>query len=300
MNYKNITVAGSGVLGSQIAYQTAYKGFRASVYDVSEEALGHAKERLIKLKENYKEDLGATQQAVDDAFGRISLHTDLARAVRDADLVIEAIPEVVRIKTEFYKDLGRVAPGKTIFATNSSTLLPSQFAEATGRPEKFLALHFANSIWINNTAEVMRHPGTDLNVFQDVIEFAKAIGMIALPLNKEQPGYILNSLLIPLLEAGLMLLLKEVADVETIDKTWMMATDAPVGPFAILDAIGVNTAYNVILAKAQATGNPDFQKLVHLLKTEYLDKGRLGRATGNGFYTYPNPSFAGPDFLKNP
>lgn len=299
MNYKKITVAGSGVLGSQIAYQTAYKGFRVNVYDVSQEALDHARERLTKLKENYKEDLGATQQAVDEAFNRASFCTDLAEAVADADLVIEAIPEVVDIKTGFYKELAKVAPKKTIFATNSSTLLPSQFAEATGRPDKFLALHFANSIWKNNTAEVMKHPGTDQTVFQDVIEFAKRIGMVALPLNKEQPGYILNSLLIPLLEAAQLLLLNEVADIETIDKTWMLATGAHEGPFAILDTIGITTAYNIVLAKANATGNPQFEKLANLLKATYLDKGKLGRATGKGFYAYPNPSFASVNFLRS-
>ena len=184
MDYRNITVAGSGVLGSQIAFQTAYKGFHVNLYDVSEKALGNARERLISLKENYKEDLGATQQAVDNALNRISFYTDLAEAAADADLVIEAVPEVARIKTGFYQELGTVAPKKTIFATNSSTLLPSQFAEATGRPNKFLALHFANSIWKNNTAEVMKHPGTDPAVFEDVIEFARAIGMVALPLYK--------------------------------------------------------------------------------------------------------------------
>ena len=143
MNYKHITVAGSGVLGSQIAYQTAYKGFRVNVYDISDEVLGHAKEPLTKLQENYKEDLGATQQAVDEALSRIYFYSDLAQAVADVDLVIEAIPEVPQIKTDFYKAIRKVAPEKTIFATNSSTLLPSQFAEATGRPEKFLTLHFA-------------------------------------------------------------------------------------------------------------------------------------------------------------
>lgn len=298
MNYKNITVAGTGVLGSQIAYQTAYKGFQVNVYDVSQEVLRHAKGRLAKLKENYKEDLGATQRAVDEALNRISFYTSLAQAVADADLVIEAIPEVVQIKTDFYKELGKVAPKKAIFATNSSTLLPSQFAEATGRPDKFLALHFANSIWKNTTAEVMKHPGTDAGVFQDVIEFAKAIGMVALPLHKEQPGYILNSLLIPLLEAAQILLLKEVADVETIDKTWMIATGAPEGPFAILDTVGIPTAYNITLARANATGSREFEQMASLLKTQYLDKGKLGRATGQGFYNYPNPSFASPDFLQ--
>ncbi len=299
MNYKHITVAGSGVLGSQIAYQTAHKGFLVNVYDISDEVLGHAKERLTKLKENYKEDLGATQQEVDEALGRISFYTDLAQAVADADLVIEAIPEVVTIKTSFYKELGKVAPEKTIFATNSSTLLPSQFADATGRPEKFLALHFANRIWKNTTAEVMKHPGTDQTVFQDVIEFAKTIGMVALPLYKEQPGYILNSLLIPFLEAAQILLLNGVADMETIDRTWMLATGSPEGPFAILDTVGITTAYNIVLAKANATRNPEYANLANLLKTEYLDKGKLGRATGRGFYTYPNPSFARLNFLRN-
>lgn len=217
----------------------------------------------------------------------------------DADLVIEAIPEVVQMKIDFYKKLGEAAPAKTIFATNSSILLPSQFADATARPEKFLALHFANEIWKNNTAEIMRHPGTDMKVFDEVIAFAKAIGMVALPLHKEQPGYILNSLLVPLLEAAQLLLVKEVADVETIDKTWMVATGAPLGPFAILDVVGINTAYNIGLAKAQATGDQNFEKVATLLKSEYVDKGKLGRATGEGFYKYPNPNFIKPDFLKS-
>lgn len=298
MKYKKITVAGSGVLGSQIAFQIAYKGFAVTVYDINDQALERAKERLMNLKQHYQEDLTATEEEVDTAYDRISFYTDLSKAVADADFVIEAVPEDVDIKTNFYKELGKVAPAKTVFATNSSTLLPSQFAEATGRPEKFLALHFANEIWKNNTAEIMKHPGTDVKYFNEVIEFAKAIGMVPLPLYKEQPGYILNSLLVPFLDAAEMLLLKEVADVETIDKTWMIATGAPLGPFAILDVVGINTVYNIVLAKANATGDEDYEKLAELLKREYIDKGKLGRETGEGFYTYPHPSFMKSDFLK--
>jgi len=298
MNYKNITVAGSGVLGSQIAFQIAFKGFNVNVYDINDEALNRAKERITDLKQRYQEDLGSTVEEVDSAFHRVSFYSDLAKVTADADLVIEAIPEVVQIKTDFYKELGKVAPAKTIFASNSSTLLPSQFAQATGRPQKFLNLHFANEIWKNNTAEIMKHPGTDEKVFEDVIAFAKAIGMVALPLQKEQPGYILNSLLVPLLDAAQMLLLKEVADPETIDKTWMVATGAPMGPFAILDVVGITTAYNITLAKAEATGDPEYKKLADLLKTEYIEKGKLGRGTGEGFYKYPNPTFMNPDFIK--
>src|SRR5690348_7272029 len=96
-----------------------------------------------------------------EAFSRISFNADLAQAVADADLVIEAIPEVAKIKTDFYTQLGKVAPEKTIFATNSSTLLPSQFAEVTGRPDKFVALHVASALWKNNTVEIMKYPRTE-------------------------------------------------------------------------------------------------------------------------------------------
>ncbi len=296
-NFKNIAVAGSGILGSQIAFQTAFKGFNVSVYDINEEAIERAKNRIINLKVRYQQDLGVDEEEVNLAHSRMSFFTDLSEAVKDADLLIEAVPEVVKIKTDFYNSLSKVAPDKTIFATNSSTLLPSQFAESTGRPHKFLALHFANEIWLNNTAEIMKHPNTDNKVFEDVIDFAKAIGMVALPLQKEQPGYILNSLLVPFLEAAQMLLLKQVADVETIDKTWMIATGSPKGPFAILDIVGINTAYNIANAKGEA-GQEEFKKIAALLKSEYIDKGRLGVETKKGFYTYPDPSYLNEDFLK--
>lgn len=297
MKYENVTVAGSGVLGSQIAFQTAFKGFNVSVYDINDAALERAKQRFNDLKPSYKADLGATQEEVDAAYDRISYYTDLAKAVENADLIIEAVPEVVDIKRNFYTELAKVAPEKTIFATNSSTMLPSQFVEYTGRPGKFLALHFANEIWKNNTAEIMKHPETNQEVFDEVIEFAKAIGMVALPIYKEQPGYILNSLLVPFLNAAEHLLVNGVADIETIDKTWMIATGAPKGPFAILDIVGINTPYNLSLAQAKL-GNEESAKVADFLKREFLDKDRLGKQNGKGFYDYPNPSYMNPDFLK--
>lgn len=110
--------------------------------------------------------------------------------------------------------------------------------------------------------------------------------MVPLPLHKEQLGYILNSLLVPFLDAAQMLLLvNEIADVESIDKTWMIATGAPQGPFAILDVVGIRTAYNITAAKAKATGSESHAKLAELLKTEYIDKGKLGMESGQGFYT---------------
>ena len=165
MDFKNITIAGSGVLGYQIAFQAAYHGFKVTVYDINDEVLDKAKSKFSILSENYKQDLNATQEQLDTTFKNLSYTSDLAEAVKDADLLIEAVPEDPTIKTEFYHKLAQVAPEKTVFATNSSTLLPSEFAEATGRPERFVALHFANEIWKHNTGEVMRHPGTSQEVF---------------------------------------------------------------------------------------------------------------------------------------
>jgi 3-hydroxybutyryl-CoA dehydrogenase len=298
MTIKNVTTAGSGVLGSQIAFQTAFHGYAVMVYDISDEILEKSQAAFQKLGEAYKADLNASQKQIDETMDRLSFSSDLAVAVTDADLLIESVPEDPSIKKDFYKNLAAVAPQKTIFASNSSTLLPSQFAESTGRPAQFAALHFANEIWKHNTAEIMGHPDTDADVFDTLVAFAKSIGMVALPLHKEQPGYIVNSLLVPLLSAGLDLLVRGVADVETIDKTWMVATGAPTGPFAILDVVGITTAYNINKMDAEKTGDSGKQKLVDYLKENFIDKGKLGVATGEGFYTYPNPSFKDPDFLK--
>ncbi|WP_225036022.1 3-hydroxyacyl-CoA dehydrogenase [Winogradskyella sp. SM1960] len=298
MTYKNVTIAGSGVLGYQIAFQTAFHGFNVTVYDINDAVLGKAKAKFSSLGEAFKRDLNATQQQLDKTFQNLSYTSNLLEAVKDADLLIEAVPENPEIKIDFYTKLAKVAPDKTVFVTNSSTLLPSHFAEATGRPSKFLALHFANSIWIHNTAEIMGHNTTDPKVFDAVVDFAKAIGMLALPLHKEQPGYILNSLLVPLLNAATSLLVNEVAKPETIDKTWMKATGAPVGPFGILDIVGITTAYNIDKIAAEKTKDDLKLKTVAYLKENFIDKNKLGVATNEGFYNYPNPAYKDADFLK--
>jgi 3-hydroxyacyl-CoA dehydrogenase len=298
MMIKNVTLAGSGVLGSQIAFQTAFHGYAVMVYDINDDILEKSKTTFKILGNSYKADLNASQKQIDETMDRLSFSSDLAKAVANADLVIESVPENPSIKKDFYKKLAAVAPEKTIFASNSSTMLPSQFAESTGRPAQFAALHFANEIWKHSTAEIMGHPGTDADVFDTLVAFAKSIGMVALPLKKEQPGYIVNSLLVPLLSAGLDLLVRGVADVHTIDKTWMVATGAPTGPFAILDVVGITTAYNINKMEAEKTGDSDKQKIVEYLKEHFVDKRKLGVATGEGFYTYPNPSFIDADFLK--
>lgn len=294
---KNVTIAGAGVLGSQIAFQSAFFGYNVVVYDINEEAIEKGKEKLEKLVPIYGAFFNDTSLA-EATIGRIRLTSNLADAVSDADLMIEAVPELLKIKIDFYQKLAKVAPNKTIFATNSSTMIPSQFKDYTGRPEKFLALHFANEVWKNNTGEVMGHDQTDKAYVDIVLEFAHDIGMIPIHVKKEQPGYVLNSLLVPLLQAAELLYAYDIADIETIDRTWMAATGAPMGPFGILDVVGLNTAYNISTASAAA--NPAMQAVAEMLKKEYIDKGKFGAASGEGFYTYPNPSYKDRSFIKQP
>ena len=295
---RNVTVAGTGVLGAQIAFQAAYHDFNVTAYDINDAVLEKARARFKGLQDVYRDEIGASQRQVEGAYSRIACSADLAKAVKDADLVIEAIPENVELKRSFYSELAKVAPGASIFASNSSTMLPSQFAELSGRPQRFLSLHFANQLWKHNMAEVMGHPGTDRRVFATVVDFARSIGMVPLPLNKEQPGYLLNSLLIPMLHAALALVVNEVADVHTIDKTWMIAMEAKRGPFGIIDGVGITTAYNINRNEAATTGDPTTKKIVEYLKANFVDTGKLGVSVGEGFYKYPNPEYLRPEFVK--
>lgn len=298
MKIENVTVFGSGVLGAQIAFQTAYHGYNITLFDIREELLEHAQIKFEQFKELYQQDINAAPDDLDAAVKRISFTTDLAESVKDADLTIEAIPENVQLKKDFYTRLGTLAPEKTIFCTNSSTFLPSQFAAETGRPDRFLALHFATNLLKNNLAEIMGHPGTDPEIFEQIVQFAKTIGMVSIPIYKEQPGYITNSLLLPLLIAGFDLYRNGVADVASIDKTWMKSLGVDLGPMAMLDFVGMNTAYNVVKSMAELNGDEVWKQRQGFMKENFIDQNKLGISTGEGFYKYPNPDYQDADFLK--
>jgi 3-hydroxyacyl-CoA dehydrogenase len=281
---KNITVLGTGVLGSQIAFQTAFHGFDVVAYDIDQPALDRAAERFTGLAARYEADSveGTADGGAAAAIGRIRLTSDLADAVAAADLVIEAVPENLELKQGIYRTIGGAAPATTVFATNSSTLLPSALAESTGRADRFLALHFANEIWSHNTAEVMGTEATDSEVYAAVVGFARSIGMVPIEIKKEKAGYLLNSLLVPFLQAAGELLVDGIAEPEAIDATWRIGTGAPAGPFEIYDIVGLTTAYNI-----SRMGDATQQAFADLIKERYIDQGKLGVATGEGFYTYP-------------
>ncbi len=311
---KNITVMGGGVLGTQIAFQAAYAGFNVKIWLRSESSIQRTKPKLDAVKKSYEDaiKLMATDEGksarnwcfgianydefdenqclekVNNAYENIILELDIKEATEDADLVIESMTEDFKAKKDLYLRLAPILPEKTILVTNSSTMLPSKLAKFTGRPQKFLALHFANSIWKNNTAEVMKHSKTSDKAFEEVIKFAEEIKMIPLSLKKEKSGYLLNSMLIPLLFSGLDLLVNGVSDCESIDKAWVLGTGSPKGPFQILDTVGLKTAYEIVnmYVKIPSFLAPyNFKGMAKLLK-KYIDEGKLGKSSGEGFYKY--------------
>ncbi|MDN8579551.1 3-hydroxyacyl-CoA dehydrogenase [Corynebacterium bovis] len=283
----SVTVLGAGVLGAQIAFQAAYAGFDVVSYDINDDALAAARDRFDRTEGYYRREVdGADDSTLAAARERLTQSADLAAAVSAADLVIEAVPETLDLKREVWGSVGDAAPEGAVFTTNTSTLRPSDFAGASGREERFLALHFANHIWTNRTAEVMPTPATDGGVFDTVVQFARDMGMEPVVLKKEQPGYVLNSLLVPFLEAGQRLWADDVADPHEIDRDWRMSTGSPMGPFQGMDVIGLRTVHQIAEEHADETGDDLLREAARRLQEEYLDKGLTGQESGQGFYRY--------------
>lgn len=316
MTIQKVTIAGGGVLGAQIAYAAAFHGYDVTIWGRRDDSIERIKPRVDRLHQIYSQELevapsyigeknpnyprsffASKEEITEERIAELKevnekvyksfiYATDLEEGFGHADLVIEAIAEVVDQKKDFYEKIAPFLKEEAILVTNSSTLLPSMFREYTGREEKFLSLHFANNIHRQNLAEVMKHDKTDDAVMKEVVEFARSIGMYPAILKKEQPGYILNSILVPVLGAGLTLYGNDVADPVDIDMDWKIGTGSPKGPFEIIDLVGLTTVIN-ILSNNPASKDPStpIGKAMIKLK-EMADKGHIGIESGQGFYKY--------------
>ena len=316
MDIKRVTVAGAGILGSQIAIQTAYKGYDVTVYE-TEEGVSRACELLAYFHDIYanrmerlrndptllrrgisprrglsSEEIDALRADLDTGCANIRVTTSPEEAFTDADLVIEAVSEREEVKISLYGLIGPLMREDAILATNTSSLLPSALAPHTAHPERFLALHFSNCLWSLNTAEVMPHPAGDgfpatlPEVADQVADFATSINMEAIRLNKEQPRYIINSLLMPFLDAAVDLYARGVADFETIDKTWAYGNGGSASPFRSIDVIGLPTYFNILDADPRSEEPGTQQYNAKKLIGEMIAEGRLGMNVGIGFYEY--------------
>jgi 3-hydroxyacyl-CoA dehydrogenase len=297
MNVNKVVVLGGGVLGSQIAYQSAYSGFETVIYDISNEAVASAQKKVDSYPAQYQHDMNATDDQINTANENLSLTTDLKAAITDADIIIEAVPERLGIKESTYQSLAPYLKDDALLLTNSSTLIPSQLIGFAPNNKRFMAMHFANLIWVHNVAELMWAPNTPQSTIDDAQDFAQQIHMIPILIHKEVSGYIMNSIFLPMINAALSLWANGFSDPISIDKNWMVSMGVDRGPFGFLDIMGLNTAVNIEKGFYQNTKDETFKKIADKL-SEYVKANKLGVATGEGFYHYPDPEYQKPEFVK--
>lgn len=292
MPIHKICILGAGTLGSRVALQSAISGFEVHVYDIHQKALDFGQKTMEKILRQLVKAGQLNESQVPEIFSRIQFTLDPSEAVKDADFINESVTEEVDIKKKVWKQFGEIAPEKTWFTTNTSYLLPSMFAEESGRPAKFCAFHF-HDVFYSRIVDIMPHPGTDPVMIPMLEELGRKLNQVPVLVKKENPGYIFNTMLMALIGAAGKLLTREVGSIEDIDRSWMVNFHMPMGPFGILDSIGLDTAWHVTHKMPDAAS----QAFASLLKT-YIDQGKLGEKTGEGFYSYPNPIYRNPDFVK--
>lgn len=292
MQIKNITIIGSGNLGGRIGLQAAISGYEVTFYDISDAILDNSKSMIQKITRQLIKAKLISEESQASAFSRIKYTTDISAALNDCDFISESVTEELSIKQKVWKQIGELAPTKTIFTTNTSYLLPSQLASITGRPEKFCAFHF-HDVFYARVVDIMPHAGTDPALISLLQELGKKLNQVPVIVKKESPGYIFNFMLMAVLGAAGRLKTNDIASIEDIDRSWMVNFHMPTGPFGILDNIGLDTAWHVVKQRPDEAS----QAFAKLLK-EYLDAGKLGEKAGEGFYKYPNPTYRDVEFLK--
>ena len=289
---EKILIVGPGTLGMRIALRCALDGYQVKMYDHSQEQLEIAQSMQAHLTKSYLKKGMLSQEMVDRVPTGLTVTSDIDEAVSDADLVSESIIEDIDIKKDFYADFApRLTPG-TILTTNTSYLLPSQLLEQIVEPQNFCAFHFHN-VFDQVVVDVMPHANTDQSVIDLLMEFGRRINQIPVYIKKENSGYLFNFMLMAIIGSAGSLRVNDVGSIQDIDRSFMGNFGVDLGPFGMLDQVGLDTALHITSARKDQR-SIEFSKL---LKT-YVDQGKLGYKSGEGFYNYPNPEFRNPDFLR--
>ncbi|MFT6408048.1 MAG: 3-hydroxybutyryl-CoA dehydrogenase [Arenicella sp.] len=289
---KTVMVAGAGTLGLRIALRCALDGFAVKMFDINDEQLKVAQAMQAKLTRSFLTSGKITQQQADLATANLTVTSDIDEAVKDVDLISESVIENVEIKRQFYTDLTpRLAKG-VIVTTNTSYLLPSALLDTVQQPELFCALHF-HDVFNQVVVDVMPHPSTDQAVIDLLMEFGKRIHQIPVFVQKESPGYMFNAMLMAILGEASNLFANEVGSFQDIDRSFMGNFGTMAGPFGMMDQVGLDTVWHIVSAQDTDRG----RVFADIIKS-YIDQGKLGYKSGEGFYTYPGPEFAQPEFLK--
>ncbi|MGQ7280708.1 3-hydroxyacyl-CoA dehydrogenase [Brevibacillus thermoruber] len=281
---KNIAVIGGGVMGRGIAYVAAVSGYNVVLQDISAEALEKAKHYIESELSRSVEKGYIKQEQKDTAIENLAYSTDMAAAARNADLVIEAVLELMDVKIDVFQKLDQYAPAHAVLATNTSTMSPTEIAAQTSRPEKCVAMHFFNPPHKMKLIEIVR----GLDTSNETVAIAKAV---AKQMNKESvevneyPGFVTSRMNCLIGNEAMYMLMEGVASAEDIDKAIKLGLNHPMGPLELADLVGLDTRLRNMEYLHKTLGEK-YRPCPLLVK--YVKAGRLGRKSGGGFYSYDN------------
>ena len=277
-----IAVVGAGIMGRGIAHVAAIGGFQTALNDVSDDLLQKA---LGKIQAELAKGVQIGKVTAEDArtiLGRIKLETDLGRAASNADLVIEAAPEKIDIKLDLFARLDKICPAPTIFASNTSALSITEMASATKRPHQFIGMHFFNPVHKMKLVEIIRGLETNDETFEVVGTVSKQMGKETVEV-KESPGFVTSRINALIGNEAFYMLQEGIATARDIDKALKLGLNHPMGPFEMIDLVGLDTRLNILTFLHQTLGEK-YRPCPLLVK--YVKAGRLGKKVGKGVYEY--------------
>ena len=279
---QKIGVIGAGQMGNGIAQVAACAGYDVVMVDIKDEyvekGLGTIQFSLGKLVSKER----MSQEDADAALGRIETGTDRS-ACADCDLVVEAVPEILELKTSIFSELDGLCKPETILASNTSSISITTIGESTNRPDKVIGMHFMNPVPIMKLVEVINGEHTSTETNSAVNEAAEKMGKIALSCN-DAPGFVSNRILCPMLNEAILTLQEGVAEPEAIDGIMKLGMNHPIGPLALSDLIGLDTVLHIMNVLHEGLGDDKYAPAPLLVSM--VEDGKLGRKTGQGFYTY--------------
>jgi len=279
---QTIAVLGAGTMGRGIAHVAALGGYTSHLYDIDAKALQRAEARIHKNLAKGVE-LGKVEaEAAEAAEGRLHFHKGIARAVADADLVIEAVPESIQLKIDTFEEVARHAPEPALFASNTSALSITEMAAASGRPERFAGMHFFNPVHIMKLVELVRGLETSDGTLAALTEVAERMGKKVVTV-RESPGFVTSRINALIGNEAFRMLEQGVASPEDIDTALKLGLNHPMGPFEMVDLVGLDVRLSILEFLHKTLGE-SFRPTN--LMIQYVRAGRLGRKVGRGVYEY--------------
>jgi len=285
MEIKKVAVLGAGLMGHGIA-QVAAQIAKYEVYmrDIKQEFLDNGMNMIKDSLQRFVKKGEITETEVNEALSRIHPTLDMREAVADADLIIEAVPEVTEAKKGVLAEANKFAKEQALIVSNTSSISITELASATNRPEKFCGMHFFNPPQLMKLIEVIRGAKTTDETISTVVEASKKMGKEPVLIKKDSPGFIVNRILVPALNEAAYLVWEGVAEPEDIDKAIKLGLNWPMGPLTLLDYIGLDTALAMTEVFQRELGDPKY-RACPLLK-QMIQAGFLGRKSGKGFYNW--------------